>query len=432
MKGIVVNRFAHVCKTGLAAFILMAAVVACGSDDASRDRNSLGVQGTACVKPGQVTKVSKQSVVCAKTNIGPLWYATMKAKGKTQACKSPGVIRKKSNIVWACGVVNKKKLWQATQPLPAAVLASTTGIEPGASQSTPALDSTQVQAAADNAVLADPKIPDDKTVTQVQVIEEATTPPSTVSKTAITSPTMATPTTYFSATTAVPKSTIPSQTTAYTPTTIGTIVNSTAYAPKTTIASPTTVTIPSPRITISTTVTTTVINTISATCAKGGTCKVGDVGPGGGKVFYVATSAFTSTGSACNTACKYLEAAPSDHSSTVAWCSNTSSSLGVTAQGIGSGMSNTTTADSTCTSGAIQVAADYTNNSKTDWHLPSKDELAQLYAERTKVGSFAYDYYWSSSEPYSYASYGQRFGDGAQNLYMKSRISGSVRLVRAF
>ena len=426
------NRFAHVCKTGLAAFILMAAVVACGSDDASRDRNSLGVQGTACVKPGQVTKVSKQSVVCAKTNIGPLWYATMKAKGKTQACKSPGVIRKKSNIVWACGVVNKKKLWQATQPLPAAVLASTTGIEPGASQSTPALDSTQVQAVADNVVLADPKIPDDKTVTQVQVIEEATTPPSTVSKTAITSPTMATPTTYFSATTAVPKSTIPSQTTAYTPTTIGTIVNSTAYAPKTTIASPTTVTIPSPRITISTTVTTTVINTISATCAKGGTCKVGDVGPGGGKVFYVATSAFTSTGSACNTACKYLEAAPSDHSSTVAWCSNTSSSLGVTAQGIGSGMSNTTTADSTCTSGAIQVAADYTNNSKTDWHLPSKDELAQLYAERTKVGSFAYDYYWSSSEPYSYASYGQRFGDGAQNLYMKSSIYGSVRIVRAF
>lgn len=403
------NRFAHVCKTGLAAFILMAAVVACGSDDASRDRNSLGVQGTACVKPGQVTKVSKQSVVCAKTNIGPLWYATMKAKGKTQACKSPGAIRKKSNIVWACGVVNKKKLWQATQPLPAAVLASTTGIEPGASQSTPALDSTQVQAVADNVVLADPKIPDDKTVTQVQVIEEATTPPSTV-----------------------PKSTIPSQTTAYTPTTIGTIVNSTAYAPKTTIASPTTVTIPSPRITISTTVTTTVINTISATCAEGGTCKVGDVGPGGGKVFYVATSAFTSTGSACNTACKYLEAAPSDHSSKVAWCSNTNSSLGVTAQGIGSGMSNTTTADSTCTSGAIQVAADYTNNSKTDWHLPSKDELAQLYAERTKVGSFAYDYYWSSSEPYSYASYGQRFGDGAQNLYMKSSIYGSVRLVRAF
>ena len=400
----------------------MAAVVACGSDDASRDRNSLGVQGTACVKPGQVTKVSKQSVVCAKTNIGPLWYATMKAKGKTQACKSPGVIRKKSNIVWACGVVNKKKLWQATQPLPAAVLASTTGIEPGASQSTPALDSTQVQAAADNAVLADPKIPDDKTVTQVQVIEQATTPPSTTPQ--ITSTSLAT---------AAPQSTNPPVTTAYTVTTIPrvtatTTVNTTAYAPQTTTPSPTTAyapqtTIPSP---------TTVINTISATCAKGGACKVGDVGPGGGKVFYVATSAFTSTGSACNTACKYLEAAPSDHSSKVAWCSNTSSSLGVTAQGIGSGMSNTTTADSTCTSGAIQVAADYTNNSKTDWHLPSKDELAQLYAERTKVGSFAYDYYWSSSEPYSYASYGQRFGDGAQNLYMKSSIYGSVRIVRAF
>jgi hypothetical protein len=61
----------------------------------------------------------------------------MKAKGKAQACKSPGAIRKKSNIVWVCGVVKKKKLWQATQPLPPAVVASTTVIEPGATQPTP-------------------------------------------------------------------------------------------------------------------------------------------------------------------------------------------------------------------------------------------------------------------------------------------------------
>jgi len=168
-----------------------------------------------------------------------------------------------------------------------------------------------------------------------------------------------------------------------------------------------------------------------ATCANGGACALGETGPGGGKVFYVAGSNFTSTGSDCGTACKYLEAALSDHSSTVAWCSNTSTSVGVTADGIGSGMSNTTTADSTCTSGAIQVAADYTNNSKTDWHLPSKDELAQLYAERTRFAGFSYDYYWSSSEYSAGAARTQNFLYGYLDWSGKTSAL-KVRLVRAF
>jgi hypothetical protein len=169
----------------------------------------------------------------------------------------------------------------------------------------------------------------------------------------------------------------------------------------------------------------------AATCATGGACVLGETGPGGGKVFYVASSNFTSTGSDCGTACKYLEAAPSDHSSKVTWCSNTSSSLGVTGTGIGSGMSNTATADSTCTSGAIQVAADYTYNDKTDWHLPSKDELAQLYAQRTTVGGFSYDYYWSSSEDNATAAWIQNFLYGYQGWSGKTNLL-KVRLVRAF
>jgi len=440
-----VNRFAHVCKTGLAAFVLMAAVVACGSDDASRDRNSLGVQGTACVKPGQVTKVSKQSVVCAKTNIGPLWYATMKAKGKAQTCKSPGMIRKKSNIVWACGVVKSKKLWQATQPLPAAVLASTTGIEPGASQSNPALDSTQVQAAADNVVLADPKIPDDKTVTQVQVIEEATTPPSTVPKTAITSSTMATPTTYFSATTAVPKSTIPSQTTTYAPTTIGTIVNSTAYAPQTTIPSPTTAYAPQTTIASPTTVTTTVINTISATCAKGGTCKVGDVGPGGGKVFYVATSAFTSTGSACSTKCLYLEAAMANGTAPSTWRPDTAapwtcSNVGTGVE-IGSGKANTAKILAKCSTpgNAADVANKYFTSTAAagEWFLPSRDELAQLHDNRNALssawnGGFSIQNHWSSSEWDSWGNAWNKSFYGGIQYGGANSYAFIVRPIRAF
>ena len=173
------------------------------------------------------------------------------------------------------------------------------------------------------------------------------------------------------------------------------------------------------------------------TCATGGTCKVGDTGPGGGIVFYVAPTtnnlptSFTSTGSDCNTTCKYLEAAPSDQSQTN-WCSNNINHLGVTATGIGSGMSNTTKARTTCTSGAIYVAAEYSNNNKTDWYLPSLEELAQLYAQKTTgVGGFAAGIYWSSSEDIAYVAWSQNFSDGGQYDSFKY-YTYYVRPVRAF
>jgi hypothetical protein len=106
-------------------------------------------------------------------------------------------------------------------------------------------------------------------------------------------------------------------------------------------------------------------------------------------------------------------------------------SLGVTAIGIGSGMSNTTTADNNCTLGAIQVAADYTNNNKIDWHLASKDELNELYKQKTYVGGFAGDLYWSSSEIDAGHAWYQYFSDGSQ--YGGNQIEYRlVRPVRAF
>ena len=59
--------------------------------------------------------------------------------------------------------------------------------------------------------------------------------------------------------------------------------------------------------------------TVVRTCANGGDCIVGNTGPGGGIVFYVSAANFTSTGSDCNTTCKYLEAAPTDHATLVPW-----------------------------------------------------------------------------------------------------------------
>ena len=186
----------------------------------------------------------------------------------------------------------------------------------------------------------------------------------------------------------------------------------------------------------------------SLSCAQGGACAVGDTGPGGGIVFYVAGANFTSTGSDCGTSCRYLEAATSDLA-TADWCSDVTTSLNVTATGIGSGMSNTTSADTTCTSGAIQLAADYTNNGKTDWHLPSKDELNELckYARNTgqaaggatrcsggsdaTLRGFDTGHYRSSSEFDATNALGQGFTSGGQSQWLKN-FGAAARAVRAF
>jgi len=170
---------------------------------------------------------------------------------------------------------------------------------------------------------------------------------------------------------------------------------------------------------------------VPLTCATGGACVVGDTGPGGGKVFYVSATNFTSTGSDCGTTCKYLEAAPSDQSSGVTWCNDVAIALGTTGTAIGTGMANTTTAYTTCTTGAIKIAADYTNNSKADWHLPSTDELDQLHIQKTTVGGFSTAIYWSSSEFNATVLWAQGFNDGT--LYNRSKKEmDAVRPVRAF
>jgi hypothetical protein len=83
------------------------------------------------------------------------------------------------------------------------------------------------------------------------------------------------------------------------------------------------------------------------------------------------------------------------------------------------------------TSFAAGIAWAYTNNSKTDWHLPSKDELNQLYINRAEVGGFSYDYYWSSSEYNAGAARTQNFLYGYQDWSGKTSAK-KVRLVRAF
>lgn len=183
-------------------------------------------------------------------------------------------------------------------------------------------------------------------------------------------------------------------------------------------------------------------------CAAGGPCSVGDTGPGGGRVFYVAATTFSSPFSDCDPNCRYMEVAPVNHTETGQWCSNTTTLLNVTAQGIGQGMSNTRTAADTCTSGAIRIAADYANNGKTDWHLPSKEEFNELCkfarqqttGDRTvacdNTGSLQSDFstdrdHWTSSEISATFSHAQELSVGAGAFDPKTG-DGRIRIVRAF
>jgi hypothetical protein len=102
-------------------------------------------------------------------------------------------------------------------------------------------------------------------------------------------------------------------------------------------------------------------------------------------------------------------------------------------------MSNTNNADATCSSGAIQIALDYERNSKTDWHLPSFDELRELYNQRNlagiDIGSPAV-YYWSSTEQSvvgGISARAYRFNDGAENISLgKTGLTAQMRVIRAF
>ena len=192
------------------------------------------------------------------------------------------------------------------------------------------------------------------------------------------------------------------------------------------------------------TVATATVTLAALTCATGGTCIVGDTGPGGGKVFYVAASNFTSTGSTCNTTCRYLEAAPNTWSGgssdpTRSWSTGTTNQstavTGADGTAIGTGYQNSLDIqnqnDNVAGTSAAVAARAYTGGSKTDWFLPSKDELNQLYLQRATVGGFVADAYWSSSEDSADDAWGRYFSFDHQFNDGKS-FASYVRPVRAF
>ena len=181
------------------------------------------------------------------------------------------------------------------------------------------------------------------------------------------------------------------------------------------------------------------------TCANGGECAVGATGPGGGKVFFVQPSGGTfACGETLKSRCKYLEAAPTSGTAkwtdaNYVWSGNTSQSIGVNAQAtaIGAGFKNTqamVTQNDTANMAGTITRAYLGPNNLTDWYLPSRDELNQLYVQRTVVGAVTSpnSFYWSSSERVACCPWALNLNNNAQDG-TNPKIEGAyVRPVRAF
>lgn len=74
-------------------------------------------------------------------------------------------------------------------------------------------------------------------------------------------------------------------------------------------------------------------------------------------------------------------------------------------------------------------------NNLSDWYLPSKDELNQMYLQKGAISGLPSNTYWSSSENSSVGAWAQIFFTGRQTFYAKDGGGGSgyyVRPVRAF
>jgi hypothetical protein len=175
--------------------------------------------------------------------------------------------------------------------------------------------------------------------------------------------------------------------------------------PTTTTVSP--VTTVAPTTTSTTTSTTTTTTTTTSTTLAPVVYQIGGVGPSGGIVFYDAGSV-QSWG-------RYLEVACAGWSDGVCGGNDVADPLvewgcavnlitGADGTAIGTGAQNTTDIVNGCPQSGIaaRLANDLTLGGQTDWFLPSKDELNQMYINlhtaSTPLGGFSAPTFWSSSE----------------------------------
>jgi hypothetical protein len=149
---------------------------------------------------------------------------------------------------------------------------------------------------------------------------------------------------------------------------------------------------------------------------------VGDYGPAGGYVFYVANGQFI------------LEAAPENQGGGVSaeWGCNSIRIPGASGKAIGTGAKNTVdmlSAGCSPTAEDIELGAiladEYSFNGFDDWYLPAKDELTAMYALRLEIGGFGDFAYMTSSQIDAETAWSQNGVFG-----MQANIRSALRKVR--
>ena len=127
-----------------------------------------------------------------------------------------------------------------------------------------------------------------------------------------------------------------------------------------------------------------------------------------------------------------LIAAPTDQGQAEWGCYGTTIS-GADGTAIGTGAQNTIDIEAGCTTAgtAADICANLTLGGYSDWFLPSKDELNEMYQNKSTIGGFANSGYWSSTEYDNDYAWIQYFSYGGQGSPYKSG-SASVRAIRAF
>jgi hypothetical protein len=139
-----------------------------------------------------------------------------------------------------------------------------------------------------------------------------------------------------------------------------------------------------------------------------------------------------------------LVCAIEDQSTGIQWYNGNYTTTGATGIAIGTGSANTTAIianqGATETEYAAGLARAYGGGGYTDWFLPSKEELDQMYQNRATINStatansgsnFTNSYYWSSTEYDTNFAWRQIFNVGDQSSFYKG-FTLSVRPVRAF
>jgi hypothetical protein len=129
-----------------------------------------------------------------------------------------------------------------------------------------------------------------------------------------------------------------------------------------------------------------------------------------------------------------LLAAPEDQSRSVVWFNGDFKDTG--AVSLSDGSSNTDLiigTQGTTSVYAARLCRDFRGGGFADWYLPSKDELNTLYLQRSAIGKFGDNIYWSSSQYDVGEIWVQDFATGEQHLDNSSDAAGvAVRAVRAY